>query len=142
MRIDAARWDADRKTFPSCVNEISKFRRVKHADLATCIGARNSMGGSTKYISHRSCSRQSLSYRDRSIFDAANTAVRAPIYNIKRFAWTHRQNLTKTRSPARRSRFLITWNSRSLSLLIEQERSRDSARRKSGLLTLSDTACT
>lgn len=41
---------------------------------------RNPMGGSAKYISHRSCSRQSLSYRDRSIFDGANTAVRRLFY--------------------------------------------------------------
>lgn len=70
-------------------DEISKFQEVGE-EYALYRNKRNPMGGSAKYISHRSCSRQSLSYRDRSIFDGANTAVHPSIYNIKRG-----QNLTR-----------------------------------------------
>ena len=63
-------------------DEISKCQGVEGEGgrgYALYRNKRNPMGGSAKYISHRSCSRQSLSYRDRSIFDGANTG-RPPLY--------------------------------------------------------------
>lgn len=86
MRIDAARrgtfWPGIKKNFPIPRDEISKFQgvAVREGIYALYRNKRNPMGGSAKYISHRSCSRQSLSYRDRSIFDGANTAVRRLFY--------------------------------------------------------------
>lgn len=88
------RWPKKKLSHPA--DEISKFQemggggRGRGEGYALYRNKRNPMGGSAKYISHRSCSRQSLSYRDRSIFDGANTAVRPSIYNIKRG-----QNLTR-----------------------------------------------
>lgn len=90
MRIDAARKDVGRKkNFPIPRMKFRNSRRWGE-EYALYRNKRNPMGGSAKYISHRSCSRQSLSYRDRSIFDGANTAVHPSIYNIKRG-----QNLTR-----------------------------------------------
>lgn len=86
---------AEKKTFPSRgwnfeISGGGGRRGGRGEGYALYRNKRNPMGGSAKYISHRSCSRQSLSYRDRSIFDGANTAVRPSIYNIKRG-----QNLTR-----------------------------------------------